>query len=488
MARSTLGALPQGVAAPVFDVARVRPGIVHLGLGGFHRAHMARYIHDLMEVDETALDWGIIGVGLRPTDRPLLDALGAQQGLYTLVERDAKGEQATVIGSICKCVDASETSRVLLDAIDDPAIRIVSLTVTEHGYCLDRATKTLDMESAAILYDRAHPNDPCTAVGVLVEAFSRRHAAGLPAFTTLSCDNIQHNGDVLREAVLTLARLRDTALATWIEHETQFPNTMVDRITPVPSEEQTEALQIRTGLHDRAPLLAEPFRQWVIEDRFTAGRPAWEKVGAQFVDDVAPYEMMKLRLLNTSHLVVAGLGQLAGYRLIDEAISDPLIGRTMRALMVRETEPTLAPVPGIDLAAYKDDLLARFANPAIRDTVERVNADAPINLLLDPIRDRLAANAPIDLLALGLAAWLRRVRGEDDAGQPIPVHHPFADELRKLAIEGGADPEPLLSLRQLFGDLGEDPNLRANVGRWLAALYQIGARATLNQAAHAGLI
>lgn len=483
-----LDALPAGIAAPGYDLGERRAGIVHLGLGGFHRAHMARYIHDLMARDPDARQWAIIGAGLRASDRPLIDALNAQHGLYTLTERDADGETVTLIASILRAIDASHSAAALLAAIDDPAIRIVSLTVTEHGYCLDRATRRLDLAGEAIAADLSCPQDPRTAIGVLVEALRRRRAAGLPAFSAMSCDNIPHNGAVLRGAVLDLADARDPALADWIRRDVAFPDTMVDRITPVPTEADIAAFERRTGLADRAALMAEPFRQWVIEDAFPAGRPAWETVGVQVVPDVAPYERMKLRLLNTSHLVIAGMGFLAGHGRIDETMRDPLIRRTMAALMDRETGPTLAPVPGIDLKAYKHSLLARFANPAIGDTVARVNADAPLNYLLDPIRDRLAAGAPIDLLALGLAAWLRRVRGEDEAGRRVTVVHPLADALREAALAGGADPVPLLSIRPLFGDLVDRADLVAVVGDWLGQLHAEGVAATLQQAAARGLI
>jgi mannitol 2-dehydrogenase len=292
---------------------------------------------------------------------------------------------------------------------------------------------------------------------------------------------------VLRRAVIDLAETRDATLANWIRDEAAFPSTMVDRITPVPSPAEIAAFERRTGLADRAALMAEPFRQWVIEDDFTAGRPAWEKVGAQIVRDVAPYERMKLRLLNASHLAIAGLGFLAGYARIDETMHDPLIRRYMAALMDRETGPTLDPVPGIDLAAYKGSLVERFSNPAIGDTVARVNADAALNYLLDPIRDRLARGASVDLLALGLAAWLRRVRGEDEVGRPVAVVHPLADRLRDAALAGGADPMPLLSIRILFGDLGDDSRLVGAVGTWLAALYEKGVQGTLETAAARGL-
>ncbi|HEY2132747.1 MAG TPA: mannitol dehydrogenase family protein [Acetobacteraceae bacterium] len=481
--RANLARLLPPVRVPGFDPARVVGGIVHLGLGGFHRAHMARYTHELMERRSDCLGWGIVGAGLMPADRRMHDALAPQDGLYTLVERDAAGETVSVIGSLAGVVFAGESSAALLDIIDRPAIRIVSLTVTEHGYCLDRATKRLDPGHALIRADLAHPATPSSAIGIIVEAYRRRREAGVPPFTALSCDNIQHNGDVLRAAVLALAELRDPALADWIAEHGSFPSTMVDRITPVTAEQDVADLAARHGIADRWPVFAESFTQWVIEDRFPQGRPAWEEVGAQFVGDVAPYEFMKLRLLNASHLAVSGVGRLAGYVTIDEAMADKLITRFMVALMARETAPTLPPVPGINLAEYQATLIARFANPAIKDTVERVNTDAPLNILVDPIRDRLRTGASLELLALALAAWLRRVRGEDEQGQPIDVRHPLAGLLREKAIEGGADPRPLLGMGQLFGETGADPRLIEPVGVWLASLYAKGSRATLAEAA-----
>ena len=390
-----------------------------------------------------------------------------------------------MVGSLAGVVFAADDSAALLHAIDQPGIRIVSLTVTENGYCLNRATKQLDFDHALIRADLAQPAQPRSAIGVIVEACRRRRDAGAAPFTALSCDNIQHNGTVLRDAVLALAQRQDPALAAWIAAEVSFPSTMVDRITPVTAAADVALLAERHGIADAWPVFCETFTQWVIEDRFVAGRPAWEAVGAQFVEDVAPYEFMKLRLLNASHLAVSGLGRLAGYRTVDEAMADPLMTRYMTALMDRETGPTLLPVPGIDLAAYKATLVARFANTAIKDTVERVNTDAPLNVLVDPIRDRLHAGAPLDLLALALAAWLRRVRGEDEAGQPIDVRHPLAPLLREKALAGGDDPAPLLGITALFGDIGTDPRLVAPVGRWLAALYRNGSRATLAEAAAA---
>lgn len=488
LSRDNFPTLPAGFEAPLFDVRRVSHGIVHLGLGGFHRAHMARYTHDLMGRDEAALSWGIQGAGLRASDKDLLDALADQDGLYSLVEREGSQEQRAVIGSIVATIDASKSTEALLSVIDAPETRIVSTTVTENGYHLDRATKTLNLDAPDIIADLAEPGRPRTVLGILVEAYRRRRAKGGPAFTALCCDNIQHNGHVLKAAVLALAHRQDPELADWIGARASFPNSMVDRITPVPTPEETAAFRAETGLNDRAPLHAEIFRQWVIEDDFVAGRPAWETVGAQFVDDVAPYEFMKLRLLNGSHIAIAGLGQLSGYELISDTIDDPFIRRYMAALMDKETGPTLMPVPGVDLARYKQTLIDRFANRAIRDTTQRVNTDAPINLLVDPIRDRLAQDQPIDLLALGLAAWCRRVAGRGEDGQPIKVIHPMADILASKAQEGGKDPAPLLSITELFGALGRDRRLLQAVGGWLAPIYENGTRRTIAAAADRGLI
>ena len=482
--RTNLAQLQPPVAVPGFDLARVAPGIVHLGLGNFHRAHMARYVHNLMEKRPDALQWGIIGAGLMPGDRRMQESLAPQDNLYTLVERSFTEEAVTVIGSLAAVVFAGESSAALLDMIDRPEIRIVSLTVTENGYCLNRATKQLDPEHSLIRADLEHPGRPSSAIGIVVEAYRRRREGGVPPFTAMTCDNIQHNGDVLRAAVLALAGLRDPALAAWIAEHGSFPNTMVDRITPVTAAADATALAERHGIMDAWPVFAETFTQWVIEDRFPAGRPPWEEVGAQFVADVAPYEFMKLRLLNASHLAVSGMGRLAGYVTIDESMADPLITRYMRALMDRETGPTLPPVPGIDLDGYKATLIERFANPAIKDTVERVNTDAPLNILVDPIRDRLRAGGGVELLALALAAWLRRVRGEDEQGQPIDVRHPLAPLLREKAAEGGPDPRPLLGITQLFGETGADARLVEPVGRWLASLYERGSRETLAEASH----
>jgi len=482
LSRATLGMLPATITRPRYDPACLRAGIVHLGFGGFHRAHMARYTHDLNDRRPADLQWGIIGAGLMAADARTRDALAPQDALYTLIEQQGDERTATVVGSVCKVLLAAGDARDLLAAMEDPAIRIVSLTVTENGYCLNSATKTLDRRHPAIEYDIVHPGNPRSAIGILVEAFRRRMVAGAPAFTAMSCDNIQHNGRVLKEAVLAFAAARDRKLADWIAANASFPNTMVDRITPVLQQGQAEQFAAWFGVTDRSPVFCERFRQWVIEDSFVAGRPAWEEVGAQFVADVAPYEFMKLRLLNASHLALAGVGRLLGYDYIDETVRDPALAGYVRALMDRETGPTLPDVPGVDLDAYKAELIDRFGNAAIKDTVDRVNADAPLNILLDPIRDRLAAGADADLLALALAAWMRRWADRDDPGHGKAAVHPLAGILRERALSAGPDPRPMLEIREVFGALVEHAQFVAAVGTWLSGFHLRGARATLDEA------
>lgn len=481
LSRATLAGLSPRVLRPGYDVKTLSPGIVHLGLGGFHRAHMARYTHDLMQLQPDARRWGTVGVGMLASDRRMWEALKPQDFLYTLVERQDNQELVSVIGSLCEIIYAGESSANALDAIDNPAVRIVSLTVTENGYCLNPATKRLDSAHPSIVNDLSNEGTPQSAIGILVEAYRRRRAVGASAFTAMSCDNIQQNGLVLRDAVIAMATLRDPGLAEWIAANASFPNSMVDRITPVTSADNIADLAVRFAIADRWPVFSEMFRQWVIEDRFVQGRPEWEAVGVQFVADVAPYEYMKLRLLNTSHLAIAGLGQLAGYVYVDETMRDQSFRLYMRELMDRETGATLPHIFGVDLSLYKTRLIERFANPQIKDTLQRINTDAPLNLLLDPIRDRLRQPSKYELLALALAAWMRRMAGEDDEGRPLTIVHPQVDILRAKALEGRADPRPLLSVRSLFGDLVEHAEFVATLEGALRKLYDSGARATLAQ-------
>ena len=464
--RATLESLPHRVAGLKYDPSRITAGIVHIGPGAFHRAHMARYVHALMN-DGQAMDWGIIGAGLTPFDTRVHETLALQDWLYTRVERDADGATAQVVGSILEILAPGETEAIL-GAIDRPGIRIVSLTVSENGYCLDAATRRLDHAHPLILADLARPRVPGSVIGLLVEALRRRRDAGRPAFTALSCDNLPGNGGLLRAAVLAFAGRVDPGLGAWIAEHARFPATMVDRITPVTAREDIARMDRTWGLTDAWPIICEPYSQWVIEDDFADGRPNWEDVGVQFTADVAPFERMKLRLLNASHLALASLGWLRGHQMVAEAMRDPRLARYIRALMERELAPTLPADLPVDLAAYQDRLVTRFSNRTLRDTVERINTDASINLLLDPIRDRLAAGRPIRRLALAVAAWISRLALIDD--DALALRHPLANELRSLARTGGVDQAELLARTEVFGDLSNNDAFLDPVIQWLRTL------------------
>ncbi|WP_313443857.1 mannitol dehydrogenase family protein [Brevundimonas sp.] len=454
LCRAALHQLPKTIGGLSYKPAELKAGIVHIGPGAFHRAHMARYVHALMSQGQ-ARDWGIVCAGLTPADLPVKAALAPQDGLYTLIERDDDGASAQVVGAIMDIIGPDDVGGIL-DCIDAPGIRIVSLTVSENGYCLDVKTRGLDLAHPAIIADLALPRRPASVIGVLVEAYRRRRAAGRSAFTALSCDNLPGNGGLLRRAVLSFAAAVDPALAEWIDAEGRFPATMVDRITPVTKSADVRAFEQSYGLADAWPIFCEPFTQWVIEDDFADGRPDWETVGVQFTLDVEPFERMKLRLLNASHLALASLGWLAGQGLVAEAMRDPRLNVYIRRLMTEETGPTLPPHLPVDLEAYQRQVVRRFSNRMLEDTVERINTDASINLLLDPIRDRLSRGAPIPLLALAVAAWIRRLVLIDD--DRLAVRHPFADDLKARAKASNPDPTPVLAMTEVFGALSSNPD------------------------------
>ena len=456
-------------------------GIVHLGLGGFARAHLAAYVHDLMLIEPSAARWGIVGVGLRADDRPLLAALAAQDHLYTLVERDGAGDRRTVIGSLIATIDASEGAVDVLRVAALPEVALLSLTVTEHGYCLG-GDRRLAMDHPAIMRDLDRPDDPCSAIGMIAAILSRRRTEGIGGMTVLSCDNIQHNGDVVRSAVLAYATALDPDLAVWIDAAVTFPNAMVDRITPRPTIDAAIALHRETGIADAAPLICEPFRQWALEDAFAGDRPPLERVGVQMVSDVSIYEHMKLWLLNASHLAMSGPAELMGIATVAEAVAHPSIARFLSTLIERETSPAIGLVPGIDLDDYAVGLMRRFANPALPDTVARINADAPISYLLDPLRAIRADGGDAPLLCLAIAFWLFRMRGRDERGQPIAVVHPLFDELQRRALSCGDDVRPLLELRNVFGDLADDDRTVDAISSWFASISSVGVSRALDDA------
>ena len=482
LSQATLGDVP--VPVPTYDRSALSTGIVHFGVGGFHRAHQAMYVDALMNRGE-ALDWAICGVGVLEADRRMAEVTREQDGLYTLVLKHADGRrEARVIGSMIDYLYAPDDPEAVLGRMTDPATRIVSLTVTEGGYHKNASTGEFDDRDPAIRADLgAGPGTaPRTAFGFVVEALRRRRDDGTGPFTVMSCDNIQGNGHVAHAMITAYARRRDPDLAEWIEEHVPFPNSMVDRITPRTTDDDRAELE-HAGVADAWPVVCEPFTQWVLEDRFAAGRPPFEHVGVQLVEDVEPYELMKLRLLNASHQAIAYLGYLAGYRYAHEVAADELFARFTRAYMDHEGTPTLQPVPGVDLDEYKTTLIERFANPSIRDTLARLAAESSDRIptwLVPVIRINLENGGEIERSALVVAAWARYAEGIDEAGEPIEVvDGDRADERVAAARRYPEEPLAFLADRDLFGDLIDDERFTTAYRAHLDALHSQGARATV---------
>lgn len=483
LANSTIASLAGQVAVPSYDRRQVRRPIVHLGVGGFHRAHQAVYLDDLAERRVTS-EWGERGVGLLPGDQRMAEALTPQDCLYTVVERSAEGDTARVVGSLGEYAFAPADPESVLSMLADPATRIVSLTIIEGGYLVDDKTGAFDAENAAVRED-VDPTAPKTVFGYLCTALERRRQAGVTPFTVMSCDNLQGNGAVARTAVTSFARLGNDALANWIEANVAFPNAMVDRITPQTTDADRAMVAETFGIVDAWPVVTEPFKQWVLEDTFANGRPPLEEVGVQIVSDVHPYETMKLRLLNASHQAMAYLGYLAGYRYVHEAMADPHLQRLVARMMDEEITPLLPPVPGIDLAEYKRTLVERFQNPKIRDTLARLafgGSDRMPKFVLPSLAEALVRGGPHQLLTLAVAGWLRYLRGVDEQGNAITLQDDRADELRALANEGQTDPRRLLSVRRVFGDLGQNAGWVAELSAALRELDARGARGVVSTA------
>jgi len=470
------------VPVPGYDRSSVSVGIVHFGVGGFHRAHQAMYLDSLMEQGH-ALDWGICGVGVMPFDLKVRDALVPQDCLYTLVLKDSQGEWTPkVIGSIVSYLYAPDDPDAVIERMADPATRIVSLTVTEGGYNFHPVTGKFDADNPAVRADLAPGAVPTTTFGLITEALARRRERGIEPFTVMSCDNIQGNGRVTQEVFTAFARLRDPGLGEWIEANVRFPNSMVDRITPVTTDGDRAEIRDRFGVEDAWPVVCEPFTQWALEDRFNAGRPPFEDVGVQVVPDVEPYELMKLRLLNASHQALCYFGFLAGYRLVHEVAQDPLFANFLLDYMNLEATPTLAPVPGIDLGIYKHQLIERFSNAAVRDTVARLCAESSDRIpkwLLPVVRENLAAGRDVRFAAAVVASWARYAEGVDEQGNPIQVVDRLAEQLKIIAAKQRTDPLAFVANRDLFGDLVDHPAFTEPYLAALNSLHTSGARATL---------
>lgn len=482
LSAASLAGLPALVKRPGYDRAAVRCGVVHLGIGAFHRAHQAAFFDDALEAGD--LRWGIVAASLRsPAVR---DQMEPQDGLYTMLVRDGTLEEARVIGAVRRVIVAPEEPEALIAAMASPDTHIVTLTVTEKGYKIDPATGALIESDPQLAADLLSLDRPQSAPGFIVAALARRRDAGLPPFTAISCDNLPHNGALLRNAVIALARRHDAALAEWIAQEGAFPQTMVDRIVPATTDEDIAALSAMTGMEDRAMVKTEPFAQWVIKDRFCGPRPAFGP-GVQITPVVAPWEDAKLRLLNGAHSGIAYLGGLAGIEHVHEVLALPDARLFVEALW-DEAEATLSPPAELDVAAYRRALMARFDNPTLRHRTRQIAMDGSQKLpqrLLAPIAERLAAGQEIAALALAVAAWIRWQAGQDDAGRAHAVDDPLAEPIA-AALRHADTPEArvqaILRLSAVVPSaLAADSRLADALTGWLALLETQGARATLSE-------
>ncbi|UAK19160.1 mannitol dehydrogenase family protein [Kluyvera sp. CRP] len=468
---------------PTYDRSKLVPRIVHLGFGAFHRAHQAVYADIL--ASEHGSDWGYTEVNLIGGEQQIAD-LNHQDNLYTVAEMSADAWTARVVGVVKEALHAQvDGLETVLAKMCEPQVAIVSLTITEKGYCHSPATGQLMLDHPFIVADLQNPHQPKSAPGVVVEALARRKAAGLPAFSVMSCDNMPENGHVMRNVVCAYARAVDAELADWIEAHVTFPSTMVDRIVPAVTPETLDKIEQLTGVRDPAGVACEPFRQWVIEDNFVAGRPAWEKAGAELVSDVIPFEEMKLRMLNGSHSFLAYLGYLAGYQHINDCMGDDNYRRAAHDLMLKEQAPTLK-VQNVDLARYADLLIERYTNPALRHRTWQIAMDGSQKLpqrMLDSVRWHLADNSSFKLLALGVAGWMRYVGGVDEQGNAIEVCDPLLPVIQaavQQSEEGESRVKALLAIEAIFGkDLPLQGQFVDQVTNAYLSLLSKGAKATV---------
>lgn len=473
--QSSLSTLPSHIEIPQYDASKVTTGIVHIGVGGFHRSHEAMYVNNYM--NQTGdLSWGICGIGLRDADKKMQDTLVSQDYLYSLVEKHPSGERkVSVIGAICDFMMATENPEAVIDKMSSEDVKIVSLTITEGGYNFDPVTGEFIADNPDVLHDIANPTAPKLVFGYLLAALKARKDAGIKPFTIMSCDNIQHNGDVLKAMVLAYINLVDAAFAQWVEENVAFPNSMVDRITPATTQDDIAELA-SLGIEDTWPVVCEPFHQWVIEDDFCHERPAFEQVGAQFVKHVAPYEKLKLRMLNAGHSVLGLVGSLAGFDTIHGSMENTALRDMLGEFMRAEVKPNLDPVGDMDVNEYGQILLARFANPNIKDALSRIclesSAKIPV-FLLPTLNDNLANDGNIDISALVLASWAYYSQFHtSQQGKALEVQDQMADELQSAAKGYSEDKLAFLKVRSIFGDLVENPRFTEVYQGYLSKLHE----------------
>lgn len=466
------------VDLPAYDRSLLRPGIVHIGVGNFHRAHQAIYLDDLFNrgIDH---DWAILGAGVRPGDTGMRTRLQAQDCLTTVVELDPAGDTARICGAMIDYVPVEP--QALIEALSRPEIRIASMTITEGGYFLD-ADGGFDAAHSEIEYDARNSAAPRTVFGILLAAIARRREQGLAPLTVMSCDNIPGNGDVAQATTVGLAELTSPGLAQWIGREMAFPNSMVDRITPATGERERALVRETFAIDDASPVICETFRQWVMEDTFASGRPHFEHVGVEFVDDVASFELMKLRILNGGHAAIAYPAALMGLTFAHEAMAEPLVAGFMAKMVRTEVISTLPDIGGVDFEDYLALVLRRFANPKIGDTIARLcedGSDRQPKFILPSIADRLSKNQSVDGLALEVALWCRYCAASGEGAARLPIIDPRSDQLTERARAARSDPAAFLALDDVFGELRTNYAFARAFEAALASLWQHGVAKTL---------
>ena len=475
LSNSTLTKLPSGVKIPNYDRNNLTAGIVHIGLGNFHRAHQSWYLHRLMQQGQ-AHDWAIIGAGVKEFDKAQRLKLQAQDFLTTLLELSPVGRRVEVVGSMIDYVPIEADNGALIAQMAKPEIKIVTLTVTEGGYYIDPVSKSFDSNHPDIVYDATHPEAPKTAFGAMVAALRLRRDRGVGPFTCQSCDNLQGNGATLRQVIVALAKLSDPKLSEWIEANCSFPNSMVDCIVPATTAKELDLVH-DLGISDEVPVTHEDFRQWVIEDDFCAGRPDWDIVGATFTNDVHDFEIMKIRILNGGHQVIAVPGELLSIETIDQCMKNSLLGPLFKKVILSEVAPHVKPVPSITPENYVDLVHKRFSNPKIIDTTRRVAFDGSSRqpgFLIPSIRDGLANATSIDGLALIQASWARMCEGTREDGTVIEPNDPFWDELQSNAKAARSNPSVWLEMNQIYGNLAREPQFANSFKFWFDVIWDQG--------------
>jgi mannitol 2-dehydrogenase len=478
--KENISMLATALPVPTYNRDALDVGVVHMSVGGFHRSHQAVYLDKLLNHEPQ--NWMIAGVGLTPQDKTNLDHLSQQDGLYTVLERAPDKDAASIIGSIKELIHAPTQSEKVINAIANPAIKILSLTITEKGYYYDE-NRHLDFSQANIIHDIALPAIPKTAYGFITKGLQKRIADNAGPITIMCCDNLPGNGHITHHLLIQFLEKAAPELVAWVEQNVSFPNAMVDRITPVTTPAVQDILARDFSVHDQWPVVCEDYLQWILEDKFIAGRPAFEKVGVQMVADVEPYEKMKVRLLNGSHSALSYMSYLMGYRAVDKAMADPLIKAFVKRYMDEDITPSVPAVPGIDLKAYKEKLIDRFSNPSISDQVQRLAEDGSQkirNAIVPPLEFQLESGGSISSIALALAAWWRYLNGVDEVQQPIAIKDPVAEALSNAARLSPKDPVALLSFDAIFGkQLSANAQLVAKMTEYLESIYAHGMRKTL---------